>query len=180
MSTHLSIPKGYVDNLTTKRPQLALMYGTSLSGGRSLSSWKHLPPLTHILHGRPHQTYNAIMHGSGIGGDNTTRIVERTARQRRMLSRDNSGSIPKRPVQLNPGNSSYASRIAHSLLIDTNSRLSPYGAATNPVGYAQVRQQSDSVRRALSGSIGRQRARRGRPIPVQRKWYMDSTHYATT
>ena len=178
MSTHHSIPKGYIDNVSTKRPQLSLLYGTSLAGGHSLRTAHHLPPLSRILHGQPHQTYNALVHGRGIGGNNTTHVIQRTALQRKLFSWDNSGLIPRRPVRLDPGNSSYASRIAHSVLIDTNTALSPHGAASNPLAYSQALARSKEINSSLSHTLGRQRGKRNR-LPVQRKWYMVSSNYGT-
>ena len=167
-----------VTTVSTKRPQLSLLYGTSLAGGRSLRTPHHLPPVTHILHGQLHQTYNALVHGRGMGGNNTTHVIQCTALQRKLFSCDNSGSIPHRPVRLDPGNSSYVSRIAHSVLIDTNTALSPHGAASNPVAYSQALARSKEINSSLLHTLGRQHGKRNR-LPVQRKWYMDSSHYRT-
>ena len=147
-SLYESVPSGYRDHLTSKAIRSATLYGSTMSNSHLL---KHYPKphienfaqgmgrvhINRLLHAQKNQH---IISGRGIGPHNTKQLMFRSSKHRHMPKAGAGGYA-------RAYNSSYKSKLAHDVIIDTNPAVSSSMMMRDPLKYAHAQEMSNCILR---------------------------------
>ena len=146
-SLYESVPSGYRDHLTSKAIKSATLYGSTMSNSHLLKDYPK-PHIENYAQGMGRVHINRLLHaqknqhitGRGIGPHNTTQLMFRSSKHRYMPKAGAGGYA-------RAYNSSYKSKLAHDVIVDTNPAVSSSMMMKDPLKYAHAQEMSNRILR---------------------------------